>query len=644
MTVQDDCPKDAANADAVLRFGSTPSRMKAGVSRYCPARGSGRPLSVELLRQSLRDTGITAPMDEEHATEVVRLLLSGKDASHIVVARGMPPQIAQDAWVELAGSPNYPVLPGQVIGKLHPAVMAQEGRDIAGNLVPPPVQAAARVISVAGGIAQDRDGVLTAKVAGLVRMDDLKIEVSPLVRISADKLQALATLYARDAQGVGLTAEGLVQILAGQGVNFGIQVERIVAGLAKAHAINKAVEDIVVAQGQAPVHGENGRLELLCGGHACEEPPDEMARLDYRNRGLFAVAEKGQDIARLLPPTKGVPGRDVTGAVVTARDGAVLRLALGKNVEALENGALFRAKIPGVVLSGKGSLDVSELLNITGDVDYGTGNVELPLGSVRVGGTVRTGFTVQAPGQILVEGMVESARIVAGGDVIVRGGIFMSGDEAAYVEAGGNVSAAFTHNAHIQAGGDVTVALSMVGSKSNKGSRVTSGGFLRVSDPKGRIMGGTVVSAKGIEAFDVGSERGMVTTLALSHETPEIAALIKELRELKVLKERSMFVLGEGDGVMALSKLRAERRDEAEELLNRRDSIESRIKQIQRSLAEMAQEYLERVASARIIIRGTAYQGVAIKMGGRSLHVERPMEHCVFSWDVQNKEIITGSV
>ncbi len=642
--MRDDSPNNAADADAVLRFGSTPSRMKAGVSRYCPARGSGLPLSVELLRKSLRETGITAPMDEEHAAEVVRLLLSGKDASHIVVARGVPPQIGQDAWVELAGSPNYPVLPGQVIGKLHPAVMAQEGRDIAGNLVQPPVHAAPRVISVAGGIAQDRDGVLTAKVAGLVRMDDLRIEVSPLVRLSADRLQALATLYARDALGALLTAEGLVLILAGQGVNFGIQVERIVAGLAKAHATNKAVEDVVVAQGQAPVHGENGRLELLCGGQACEEPPDEMARLDYRNRGLFSVAEKGQDIARLLPPTKGVPGRDVTGAVVPARDGAVLRLALGKNVEALENGALLRAKIPGVVLSGKGSLDVSELLSITGDVDYGTGNIELPLGSVRVGGTVRTGFTVQAPGQVLVEGMVESARVIADGDVVVRGGIFMSGDEAAFVQAGGNVSAAFTHNAMIQAGGDVTVALSMVGSKSNKGSRVTSGGFVRVSDPKGRIMGGTVVSAKGIEVFDAGSERGMVTTLALSQETPEVAALIKELRELKVLKERSMFVLGEGDGIMALSKLRAERRAEAEDLLNRRDSIESRIKQIQRSLAELAQEHLERVASARIIVRGTAYQGVAIKMGGRSLHVEQPLEHCVFSWDVQNKEIVTGSL
>ncbi|MDP3428261.1 MAG: FapA family protein [Humidesulfovibrio sp.] len=633
-----------SDADATLRFGASPDRMKVGVSRYATAKGSGRSLTVEMLRNCLKEAGIVARMDEERAAEVVQLLLSGKDVSHIVVARGVRPHNAEDAWLELASDLAWPVLPGQVIGKLHQAVPAQEGLDIAGNPVPPADPRAPRTLAVGGGIAQDRDGVLTAKVAGLVRVTEQRIELSPLVAISADKLAATATLYAKDAQGAAMTAEGMVEALAAQGITCGIQLDRIVAALAKAQDTRKAVQNVLVAQGQAPVHGENGRLDVMCGDHICAELLEENARIDYRDRGLFPVAEQGATIARLQPPTKGVAGRDIYGIVVQARDGVALRLVTGKNVEALEGGSSFRAKMAGVVLTGKGTLDVSELLTVPGDVDYGTGNIELTQGSLRLGGTVRTGFTVKVPGQVLVEGMVESARVIAGGDVIVRGGIFMSGDEAAYVEAGGSVTAAFTHNAMIQAGGDVTVAMSMVGSKSNKGSRVTCAGFLRVTDPKGRIMGGTVVSAKGIEVFDAGSDRGMVTTLALSHETPEISGLVKELRELKALRARAMFVVGEGDGALALARLSDERRAEAEDLLSRRDNIESRIKQIQRRLAEMACEHLERVASARIIVRGTAYQGVAIKMGGCSLYVERPLEHCVFSWNVQNKEIVTGSL
>lgn len=633
-----------ADADASLRFGATPDRMKANVSRYVPARGAGQPLTVELLRRALRDTGITAPMDEANAAEVVRLLLAGKAMNHIVVARGVRPKNAQDAWLELACAPEWPVLPGQVVGKLHPAVPAQEGVDIAGNIVPPVDPSEPRVLNVVGALTRDRDGVLTAKVAGLLRVTELNVEFSPLVLVAADKLTATATLYHRDALGAEITPEGVVEVLAAQGITCGIQLDRIVTALAQARDTRKAVRNVLVAQGEAPVHGENGRLEVLCGDHGCTEPLEENARIDYRDRGTFPVAEVGNTIARLHPPTKGVPGRDIYGIVVQARDGAALRLVTGKNVEALEGGSTFRAKIAGVVLTGKGTLDVSELLTVPGDVDYGTGNIELSQGSLRLGGTVRTGFTVKVPGQVLVEGMVESARVIAGGDVIVRGGIFMSGDEAAFVQAGGNVTAAFTHNAMIQAGGDVTIAMSMVGSKSNKGSRVTCGGVLRVLDPKGRIMGGTVVSGKGIEVFDAGSDRGMVTTLVLSHETPEITALVKELRETKALKERAMFVVGEGDGALALARLSDERRAEAEDLLSRRDSIDGRITQIQRRLAGMAQEHLERVASARITVRGTAYQGVAIKMGGRSLYVERPLERCVFFWDVQNKEIVTGSL
>jgi uncharacterized protein len=296
------------------------------------------------------------------------------------------------------------------------------------------------------------------------------------------------------------------------------------------------------------------------------------------------------------------------------------------------------------VLSGKGSLDVAELLVVSGDVDYGTGNLLLSKGSVRVGGTVRSGFTVEVPGNVLVGGMVESARVVAGGDVLVRGGIFMSGDEAAFVQAGGMVTANYTHNAQVQAGGDVTVALAIVGSKTNKGSRITSGGSVRVTDPKGRIMGGTVVCGRVLEVFDAGSERGMATTLVLNQETPAVGALIKEMRELKALKERSVFVLGEGDGALALARLPGERRDEARALLGQRDNIESRIRQIQRILAEMAQDYVARVASARIVIHGTAYPGVAIKMGGAALYIERPLEHCIFTWDVKAKQIVTGSL
>lgn len=635
---------DAGDADATLRFGGTPDRMKVGVTGYVPAKGQGRPLSLELLHHAFAATGVTAPLDEKNAAEVVRLLLTGQDARSITIARGVRPQNAQDARFESFGAAQGPVFPGQAFGRLHPAVEPSPGRDVAGNAVPPEDAHPPRQIALSGEMDRDQDGVLTARLAGLVRLGEGQLTLEPLIRISPDKLQATATLFPRTALGAVVTPEGMVQALSGQGVTFGIQLEDIAKGLAQAAAAHAPVEGVPVALGLAPVHGQNGWLEVLCDEHGCAKVVEENQRVDYRDRGQFPVARKGDDIARLRPPTKGVPGRDIFGREVPARDGVALRVQAGKSVEAVEEGTLFRARIDGVVLSGKASLDVSELLTIPGDVDYGIGNLLLSQGSVRVGGTVRSGFTVEAPGKILVGGMVESARVIAGGDVLVRGGIFMSGDEAAFVQAGGDVTANYTHNAQVQAGGDVTVALAIVGSKTNKGSRITSGGSVRVTDAKGRIMGGTVVCAHVLEVFDAGSERGMATTLVLNQETPAVGALIKEMRELKVLKERSVFVVGEGDGALALARLPGERRDEARSLLSQRDNIESRLREIQRILAEMAQDYMARVAAARIVIRGTAYPGVAIKMGGLSLYIEKPLERCVFSWDSKAKQIITGGL
>jgi len=357
----------AEGADAQLRFGGTPDRMKVGIARYTPATGAGRPLSLELLRQALHDAGVNAALDEDNASDAVRLLLAGQDARQLVIARGTRPQEPQDARFEPLAAPNLPVFPGQALGRLFPAVQPREGRDVAGSPVPPKEARPAREIALGSGIARDPDGLLTAQTAGVLRIEAREggqlVRLEPLARISGDRLQATCDLHAKDALGGDIAPEAVVLALSGQGISFGMDLDAIVRGLAEARASGRGVPDVVVARGQAPAHGVHGRLELLCDGAAETEPADEHARIDYRDRGAFPVARKGQDIALLHPPTKGAPGRDVLNRAMTARDGQPLRLALGKGVEALpadEHGVtLHRARVDGVVLAGKASLDVS---------------------------------------------------------------------------------------------------------------------------------------------------------------------------------------------------------------------------------------------------------------------------------------------
>jgi hypothetical protein len=78
--------------------------------------------------------------------------------------------------------------------------------------------------------------------------------------------------------------------------------------------------------------------------------------------------------------------------------------------------------IDGQVQINNGRVDVVSVLNIAGDVGYGTGNIDFT-GSVFVEGTVLHGFSVKASENIEIKGALEGANIEAGGDVNLLGGV-----------------------------------------------------------------------------------------------------------------------------------------------------------------------------------------------------------------------------
>lgn len=637
---------EAADADAVVRFGATRDRMKLCVSCYSPARGSGAPLSVERLEELLRLAGLRAELDHEAAARAVALLLAGQDARAVAIARGLRPQAARDAWVEPLGDFNFPVFPGQVFGRVHPPEPARPGRDITGQSVPPSDLRKPRNMAVPpdAGCALSEDGLLTATACGLVRVSDTQVRLEPVLRVAGDRLSVSATLYPHDALGAAVTARRVQDELSRMGVAVGVRLGRVEESLSRARQAGAAVEGVVVARGRPPEHGRDAQLELYYPERENVGTVSEGGRIDWRDRGFSPVVEEGSDIARLHPPGEGVPGQDVFGDPIPPRPGRPLSVRPGRNVETLEAGMLFRARITGVVLAGKGALDVSELLDVGGDVDYATGNIRLAHGSVRIKGTVRTGFEVAVPGSVLVDGVVEDARIEAGGDVNVRGGVFMSGEGRAFIKAGGGVSAAYTHNARVTAGGDVTIAHYITCGTVQAGYRVHSGGRVRVTDAKGKIMGGLVICAEGLEVFEAGSPMGVTTVLAVSRESPELREFMQEKRQLRALVERVSAQFGEGPPEAALARMPAERKEEALSLLVERDQALVRLKAVRRSLAELAQAELGRGVDARIVIRGVAHPGVVIKMGGRSLHVERPLERGQFSWNPQSREIVVAGL
>jgi len=158
----------------------------------------------------------------------------------------------------------------------------------------------------------------------------------------------------------------------------------------------------------------------------------------------------------------------------------------------------------GMVEFVNNSVNVSNVYNVKGDCDLGVGNINFD-GCVHVHGNVCSGNTIRATGGVIVDGGVEAATIIAGGNVEVKGG--MQGANKGLIEAGGAVSILFVERGTIRADGPVMLDVSMH-------STIEAGESLTARGRRGAIIGGRVGSTGSIVANYVG---------AMSHTRTEIA-------------------------------------------------------------------------------------------------------------------------
>ena len=117
---------------------------------------------------------------------------------------------------------------------------------------------------------------------------------------------------------------------------------------------------------------------------------DEHGRVDYFHLNLVQNVEKGQPICQIVPPVEGIPGRNVLDEEIPCKEGKMPVLPKGRNTEASEDGMqLLAVKAGRVEFSGRSFL-VKSVLEIGGNVDFSTGNINF-VGDVHIHGDVSSG-------------------------------------------------------------------------------------------------------------------------------------------------------------------------------------------------------------------------------------------------------------
>jgi uncharacterized protein (DUF342 family) len=344
-------------------------------------------------------------------------------------------------------------------------------------------------------------------------------------------------------------------------------------------------------------------------------PVDEDAAVDYYTFHSIVTVEKDAVIGSITPMEAARSGTDVCGeSIPPARQPVAIELAETVRRDQDDPSRII-AKVAGRVVYDHRRLSIQEVLDIRGDVNFDTGNVDSSI-DVNIKGTVRDRFKVKSAKCISVGGAVEAAHIEAGADVAVMGGIV--GRNEGKVTASGVIGAKFCDEAYLRAGGDIQVTKQLMNCRAHSEGRILS--------PRGAVIGGCVYARHGMEVATLGSDANVHTRLCVGpHPTIflEADALEEAMREQMKSVEK---IRGTVQPLMKMVKrLTPAQKEQACELLFKADEAEQHIK----AAGERREKLLsadEPTRKARIVVNRIAYPGVTISVGRRVTTIQKELK------------------
>ncbi|MFN3692245.1 MAG: DUF342 domain-containing protein, partial [Fervidobacterium sp.] len=339
-----------------------------------------------------------------------------------------------------------------------------------------------------------------------------------IITTSPDKMEAYLKIT-NVLPNEQVTFESLVEAIRSEKIIHNIDYDAIRT------FCNDPIENvsILIARGDMPINGEDGKVGFEILTQKSHFSAMTGNKVDFREfpTQKRIIVKKGQKIAIIYPPTEGIPGKNVYGEEVPAKKGNDAKISLGKNVTLSEDGMHIIATSEGLlkVDPERNFIEVSEYLEIEGDVDYTTGNIDFP-GAVFVKGDIKPGFVVRAKGDIEIGGVAEASTVIS-----LEGSVKLSGakgKEKGLLKAKKDVYVKYAESITIEAE-DVYFEHNLLNCIVRANNSIIG---------KGRnssIIGGEYLAGNLIECDEIGSDMGVKTSLEVG-----VNPYLRE--EMKLLK------------------------------------------------------------------------------------------------------------
>lgn len=374
-----------------------------------------------------------------------------------------------------------------------------------------------------------------------------------------------------------------------------------------------------IAYWTPPIPGEDGSVTYHYETQTALRPKeDENGFVDYHDLGLIRNIKRGAVIATIKLPTDGTPGVNIKGHSVSQQLGKPAKVSHGDNVGVSADGTQLLALADGnLVCSGNSKFAIETIVNLSGNVDVSTGNLDF-IGDINIRGDVAEGFKVSSKKNIVISGSAVGAVLEAGGDIAVKQGCVNT-----QITAHGNVTLTFVETSNVRCDGNL------------KGDVFTNcdlycGGEMTMAGSKGFLRGGRTVCLGNLTANVIGAESYAKTTITVGDN----AVMLEEKKDIEkkiVDMELQLVRLTQAIEFLTAKKKAGGLTQDREEML----SLSIKTKLItQREKADLGhrikeiEAYLSNKQNLCIMVKKVLYPGVKITINDAMTTVHETYQYC----------------
>ncbi|MDE7157531.1 MAG: FapA family protein [Lachnospiraceae bacterium] len=422
-----------------------------------------------------------------------------------------------------------------------------------------------------------------------------------------------------------VTKDDIYNDLERREIVFGIRHEAILDMIEK----RRMNEKILIAEGIPAKKGKDGWFEFFVRLDLPRIPaPLPDGGVDYVNIEAFEMVDKGEKLAVYHPAEKGTNGKNIYGKTIHAEKGMEKKPLRGTGFMIAPDGVTYISKLNGKFEYINGRMIISNMLVVHEDVTSVTGKLEVD-GSVYVVGSIYSGGYIKATGDIIIEHNVETARLIAGGNVMIKKGSCSKHD--CFIEAGGEVSGKFFEAANINARGNVKANYIM-------NSNINTMGRVIVSGSKGVLLGGRICAVKGVDTFNLGNSSHLRTILEVGRNElyEKEQAEYAEKRE-QLLNELSALEIGRNKIIQLIT---AEKEVPEDMLRKVCATITVKSQELANLDAEVSKlaNLTEQNFVAPVCVRGKAHVGSSIVINSIKYMLSMEVNRVIFK--LRNKQVI----